>query len=161
MTDSDADLKKNEQELLDLAKSIGISVASGWGLGKVLQYVFGGGAKFIGIVLGIFQSFKDSTRKMAESSVRKRYGDDKIVIMGQQVAGTLNSEELWTFVNRVGGVVWVQDVRITRADSLAFCVFWHPEHTFKLGKDVIRLYRSVGSQCTIDESQGAAFRAAN
>lgn len=156
-----SDLKKNEDELWKLVQSTGVNIGTGWGLGKVLQYVFGSGAGFIGTVFGIFQSFKDVTRKMAEASVRKDYGDDNITVIGQQVASALSSEEIWGFVSKVGGVVWVQDVPITRGDSLSKVVFWHPEHTFKVAKGVTLVYRSVGSQCTIEsESSQSTLRPA-
>jgi hypothetical protein len=160
MGTNDAELHKNEEELGKELGSEAISQLKDLGLGVILGYIVGAGAGVIVAVISLVRSQVHKMRLMAQESIRRRYSDDRILVMGQQVAGEFSSEDCWAYVNRVGGTMWVQNINVTRGEALAFVVLWHPDSDFKLRKDIIRVYRSRGSQCFIDDSV-PTFRAAS
>lgn len=143
-------LSKNERELSRDLDSEFIKQLRDLGLGALVERLVGAGAAVITVALGLIKSRIDRMRSLALDEIREQYGDQRIHMLGQQVAGILDSDEIWSFLHTVGGTVWVQNVPITSDTDLNFAVFWHPDPKFELAKDTIRVYRGQ-IQCTIDD----------
>lgn len=129
------------------------------GLEQLITLAAGKGGFLIGIFLSLVNARRSTMRTMALEEIRSKYGDQKIWLLGQQVAGDLTSEECWGFVHKVGGTIWVQNVYVTNEEGLSLVVFWHPDPDFKVEKGFTRIYRG-SIQCGIGELTGPTLRAA-
>src|SRR5512147_2096312 len=98
------------------------------GLGALIERAVGSGAGVIMFLWSLVRSQIHKMRELAQEDMRGKYGDRRIVVLGQQVATAFPSEDCWAFVQRVGGTLWVQNVYVTsRDEGLSLVVFWHPD----------------------------------
>jgi hypothetical protein len=143
---NEAELKKNlDTETFNQLRDLGF--------GSLLVYVVGAlpGA-VIGILISICRSDIRRKRELAQELIRKQYGDNRILCLGQQVLGEFPPEHCWDYVHFFGGTLWVEHFQVTNENGLNSVVFWHPDHRFQLSKvGIVRVYRSAGPKCMIDD----------
>lgn len=128
------------------------------GLAAVIERAVGSGAGVITFLWSLVKSHVHKMREMAQEDLRAKYSDQRILVLGQQVAGAFSSEDCWAFVHQIGGTIWVQNVYVTASEGLSLLVLWHPDPEFQVEKNFIRIYRG-SNQCTIDDT-GPTIRAA-
>jgi hypothetical protein len=108
------------------------------------------GAGALAAFWGFFKHRIDEMRKMGLLEVRKEYGDERIQILGQQIAGVWPDEQCWKFVRNWGGTIWIQQVAVANSE-LNLVIFYHPSHTFSANRrKAIRIYKGT-NQCEIED----------
>ena len=96
MSTSDSALEKNKQELEENLISEFKKEAFDIGLDYVLYRLVGAPATVIKMLISLLRSQRQMMYRMAQQSLRDEYGDNRIHVMGLQVAGNFSSEESWS-----------------------------------------------------------------